>query len=141
AGTDSFFGGDGDDTIISGGGDDTLDGGNGFDTILLDGTPGNDNVIAIQTDASHLSYTLNTSSQTFTFTTLEAAAINGLAGDDFIFVSVADALEATPNASLRFDVDGGPPNASDRLVVNDAGIGDLTILRQGPDGRSGSATV
>jgi len=58
-----------------------------------------------------------------------------------IRVSVADALEATPAGSLRFIVDGGPPNASDRLLVNDDGICDLTLLRQSSDGHSGSVTI
>ena len=36
---------------------------------------------------------------------------------------------------------GNSPNASDRLIVNDDGLGDLVIQRQGPDHRSGSITI
>ena len=55
---------------------------------------------------------------------------------------VIDALETlNPAASARFDVDAGDPSAGDRLIVQDLGLGDLDIQRQGPDGRSGSVTV
>ena len=42
---------------------------------------------------------------------------------------------------LRFNVDGGPPNASDRLVVRDDGTGDLVLVRQSAVPGSGSVTV
>ena len=42
---------------------------------------------------------------------------------------------------MRFDVDGGPPNASDRLIVNDDGLGDLDLWRQASDAHSGSIVV
>jgi len=42
---------------------------------------------------------------------------------------------------LRFHVDGGVPNASDRLFVQDLGIGDVVLVRQAPDERSGRVTV
>lgn len=119
----------------------SVTGGGAFDQLSLNATAGNDIINAVQTTATHLDFTLNAFTQGFTLTAIQAANINALTGDDLIRVSVADALEAAPAGSLRFTVDGGPPNASDRLIVNDDGIGDLTLLRQAPDQRSGSATV
>jgi hypothetical protein len=124
----------GSDIILNGGG-------GGFDQLGLIATAGNDTINAVQTDATHLSYTQNTFTQVFVLNGPQAANIDALAGDDLIRVSVADALEANPGPSLRFSVDGGPPNASDRLLVNDDGIGDLDLLRQGPDEHSGSVTI
>src|SRR5207253_2363045 len=128
-------------TMISGGGNDTFDGGDGFDTILVDGTPGNDVINVVQTSASAATFTTNGVTQTGTLTSVEQVKIQGGEGNDLIRVSVADALEAAPASSLRFDVDGGPAGGNDRLLINDDGLGDLTILRQAADGRSGSATV
>ncbi|MFO0965132.1 MAG: FG-GAP-like repeat-containing protein [Gemmataceae bacterium] len=120
----------------------TVNGGaGGFDDLGLNATAGNDQINAVQTDATHLSYTQNAFTQIFTLASIEGASLLTGAGDDLIRVSVADALEAAPAGSLRFTVDGGPPNASDRLIVNDDGIGDLTVLRQAADGHSGSVTV
>ncbi len=42
---------------------------------------------------------------------------------------------------LRFNAIGGDPNASDTLVVVDLGPGDLTLVRQAADERSGRVTV
>jgi len=112
-----------------------------FDTVGLTATSGNDVVNAVQSTASALSYTQNAFTQPFSVTNLEKVKLSTLGGDDLIRVSVSDTLVATPAASLAFDVDGGPPNASDRLIVNDDGIGDLTILRQSDDQHSGSASV
>ncbi|MFN0021054.1 MAG: dockerin type I domain-containing protein [Pirellulaceae bacterium] len=108
-----------------------------FDTVGLTATSGNDVVNAVQSGASALSYTQNAFTQLFSVTNLEKVKLSTLGGDDLIRVSVADALAG----SLGFDIDGGSPNASDRLIVDDAGLGDLTILRQAPDQRSGSVTV
>ncbi len=112
------------------------------DTLGLTATTGNDTINAVQTDATHLSFTLNAFTQLFAFSNLLDAAIAALAGNDVIRISVADALETTtPAAALRFDVDGGDPNASDRLIVNDDGLGDLILWRQSDDNRSGSIVV
>ncbi len=91
-----------------------------------------------------MSFTLNAFTQAFTLAAVQGAVIAAGAGDDVISVSVADSLEATTvlaATSLRFTVDGGGPNASDRLLVNDDGLGDLTLLREAADGHSGSVTV
>jgi hypothetical protein len=112
------------------------------DTIGLIATTGNDTINAVQTDATHLSYTQNAFTQLFTFSNILDVAIAALAGDDLIRISVVDALETTtPAAALRFDVDGGDPNASDRLIVNDDGLGDLDLWRQADDNHSGSIVV
>jgi hypothetical protein len=109
------------------------------------GTVGNDTINAVQTDGSTLSLTINAVTHTFALASsysIGEAKIEGLTGDDLIRVSVADSLETTvPSKSIRFDVDGGPPNASDRLIVNDDGLGDLNLWRQASDAHSGSIVV
>jgi hypothetical protein len=116
----------------------TINGLAGVDTLGLTATPGNDNINAVQGTATTLAYTQNAFTQNFTVNAMEAASIDAGAGDDVVRVSVADALEATPASSLHFLVNGG--SGIDRLLVNDDGIGDLTVLRQ-IDGQSGNATV
>ncbi|HEY2759593.1 MAG TPA: hypothetical protein VGI75_02585, partial [Pirellulales bacterium] len=109
------------------------------------GTVGNDTINAVQTAGSTLSLTINAVTHTFALASsysIGEAKIEGLTGDDLIRVSVADSLETTvPSKSIRFDVDGGPPNASDRLIVNDDGLGDLNLWRQASDAHSGSIVV
>lgn len=110
----------------------------GVDTLNLAGTSGNDNINAVQSSATALAYTLNAFTQNFTLIAMETVGIDAAAGNDVVRVSVADALQATPASSWNFLVNGGLGN--DRLLVNDDGIGDLTVLRQ-IDGQSGNATV
>ncbi len=125
---------------FSGAGVVTFDGAAGFDTAIYNGTAHNDTIDSNQTSATTVTTAVNV--LTHIATNVEAVGINSLAGDDLIHVRVVDALETSnPSASVRFDVDGGTPNASDRLLVQDDGVGDTTILRQGPDYRSGSVTV
>lgn len=112
----------------------------GVNTVEVIATAGNDVINAEQPDSTHLNLTLNTFAQVFTISAIQRANIVAGSGDDLIRVSVADAL-VLGGGSLAFGVDGGSPNASDRLIVNDDGLGDLTILRQAPDQRSGSVTV
>lgn len=123
------------------GSDLTVTGNAGFNQLGLIATAGNDIINAVQTTATHLDFTLNAFTQGFALDNIASANINALSGDDVMRISVADALETAPAGSLQFVVDGGPPNASDRLLVNDDGIGDLTLLRQAPDQRSGSVVV
>ncbi len=68
------------------------------DTLGLTATTGNDTINAVQTDATHLSFTLNAFTQLFAFSNLLDAAIAALAGNDVIRISVADALETTTPA-------------------------------------------
>ncbi len=68
----------------------------------------------------------------------EALVVDGGSGDDSILVTPG--LPAT-GQPLAIHVDGNEPNASDRLVIEDAGLGDLVLHREGPDRRSGSVTV
>lgn len=51
------------------------------------------------------------------------------------------AAGAVPQQMVRFDVRGDAPNASDRLTVQDLGAGDLVLLRQAVDQRTGRITV
>jgi len=138
-------GGAGNDILIGATGDNTYDGGAGYDTILIQGTISNDAISLEQSDASTLKHSITTAgvtaSGTDSFSSIEMIEVDGGSGDDTVEITVADALVLTPADSVPFTVDGGAPNASDRLVVVDDGNGDLTILREGADLRSGSITV
>jgi hypothetical protein len=139
AGADTLLGFDGDDVMIGHGGIDAFDGGAGFDTILIQGTSGNDSIFVDQTAADLLSHRVNADSQIGeTIAGVEEVRVEAGRGDDAIAVRVKHGLDF---ASLRFDVRGDASNASDRLAVVDDGIGNLTIVREAPDGRSGSVTV
>ena len=78
---------------------------------------------------------------------IERIVVEGLAGDDAIRAGHADEYSdldgnnGAPSQTIAFEVRGGSPNASDRLIVPDDGLGDLVIQRQGADQRSGSVTV
>jgi hypothetical protein len=168
AGDERFFGNEGNDTFVGGAGNDTFDGGSGFDVALIRGTPADDVVDVFQNAPSAvndsgygLALTLNGVAQTDTITqdtagspravgtrpTVEEVRIEAGSGNDLIRVGVSDAysdLDASngvPGQSLRFDVQGDAPNASDRLVVRDDGAGDLVALYQGADQRSGRVSV
>ncbi len=141
AGADVLNGGAGEDTMIGLGGADIFDGGSEFDTILIRGTSAADTIFADQLDAATLQHTVNGDLQVDTFTNVEQASIAAGQGDDTIGVRVADALVAIPGSSLRFAVDGGDPQASDRLSVIDDGLGDTVIHRIGQHDGSGSVTV
>ena len=52
-----------------------------------------------------------------------------------------DLLLGVPAAGLLIQMDGGPPNASDRLVIEDQGMGNTIRQHQAPDERSGSVHV
>jgi hypothetical protein len=120
----------------------TVDGGGGgFDTLGLIATAASDNINAVQSSTTALAFTLNAFTQNFTVTALEAARIDALAGDDIIRVSQADAFQTGLPGALRFTVNGGSPGGSDRLIVNDDGIGDLTIIQYGADRTAGTVTV
>ena len=147
AGNDTLNGNAGDDTLVGGGGNDTYDGGTGRDTILVQGTPGNDRIDVSQTAAGTLVYTVNGATETDTIIlagglpTVEEVAVDAGGGTDIMRVNVVDALVATPAATLLFRVHGGPPDTTDRLIVNDDGLGDLVLYRKGQDDGTGSVTV
>ena len=79
--------------------------------------------------------------------TIERIRIEALTGDDILRVGHDDTYADTNNANgvaaqtIAIDVHGNAPNASDRLIVQDAGLGDLVVQRVGADQRSGSVTV
>lgn len=86
---------------------------------------------------------------------VEEVRIEAGNGNDEIIVAHADsyvaatgtgaapvlAPGAVPQQMVRFDVRGDSPNASDRLTVQDLGLGDLVLLRQAVDQRTGRITV
>ena len=130
-------GGAGDDSLIGGVGNNTYDGGDGFDSILILGTPGNDNIDVKQTAADTLTHAVNADSGTDTFQNVEAIRVEALDGDDEITVSVTHSL----TGSLPITVVGDAPNANDRLTYVDDGAGDVIVVRQGANDQSGSLAV
>ncbi|MCO6044792.1 hypothetical protein NG895_12845 [Aeoliella sp. ICT_H6.2] len=168
ASNDGLVGESGDDTIIDSPGDDIINAGLGNDTFVVRGTFLGELISVIQ-DAPSLvvadDYTLSVLGPTqgvkqvgktnlalapadaANSPTLERIIVEGLAGDDTIRVGHADeygdldANNGVPGQTIPYEVVGNGPNASDRLVVPDLGLGDLVIQRQGADQRSGSITV
>jgi len=139
--SDTLSGGAGDDMLIGNAGNNSYNGGAGFDTIGILGTLANDRIDVRQTNATTLVSVVNGDTRNDTFTTVEAVRIELNRGDDILRVAHDDSLVATPASSLRIEVLGGDPNASDRLAVVDDGLGDLVLYRKGVDDRSGSITV
>ena len=71
-------------------------------------------ISAVQSDATHFSFTLNAFTQPFLFAA--ASSVQGVniaagPGDDLIYIDVSDSLQTAPAGSLRFDVQGGPSGA------------------------------
>ena len=85
--------------------------------------------------------------------TVEEVLVEAREGNDTIRVGHADAYTDTtpPHAQitnngvaaqmLRISVDGGAPDASDRLIVRDDGVGDLVLVREASTPGSGRVTV
>ncbi|WP_146393883.1 dockerin type I domain-containing protein [Allorhodopirellula solitaria] len=114
-------------------------GSGGTDIVIVEGTDSNDVLIA---SAATRLVTLQDS----TGITLEPVVLgSGIdmvtlqanAGDDRILVSP----DPIGGSKLQFSVHGDLYNASDRLVVEDQGIGNTIQIHQGPDQRSGSVIV
>lgn len=148
-GDDQLFGNAGEDTLVGGAGNDTFDGGSGVDTILIEGTGGDDRIDVDQPDSVTLRHAFGligidpTESDTLVAGTIEEARIVAGAGDDQIRITPSESLisSSTEGLSLQFHVDAGAPNASDRLVVVDAGLGDTVVHRIGQVDGSGTVTI
>ncbi|HAB11838.1 MAG TPA: hypothetical protein DCE47_09125, partial [Planctomycetaceae bacterium] len=138
-------GDDGEDTIVVGSGNITIDGGAGSDVVVIDGTSSADVIDVAQTADDTLTHStdgvfgVGATSETDTISNVEAVRIEAGAGKDVIRVTQADGL--TPSQSVRVEVDGGAPDASDRLAVVDDGNGNTVIHRIDVDGSSGSVNV
>ena len=138
-------GGDGEDTIVVGSGDVTIDGGAGSDVVVINGTSSADVIDVAQPDDDELTHStdgvfgVGATSETDTISNVEAVRIEAGAGKDVIRVTQADGL--APSQSVRVEVDGGAPDASDRLVVVDDDNGNTVIHRIDVDGSSGSVNV
>ena len=130
-------GGPGDDTLIGDAGDNTYDGEDGFDTIVIPGTLGDDVMDVMQTAADTLIRDVNSRTGTDTFQNVEAVRVEAGRGDDAVTVSMTHDLIG----SLPMTVVGDAPNASDVLTYVDDGPGDIIVLRQGSDDRSGALAV
>ncbi|WP_146408323.1 dockerin type I domain-containing protein [Allorhodopirellula heiligendammensis] len=143
AGDNQLFGNEGEDTLMGGPGNDTFDGGSGFDTILIQGTSASDSIGVDQSSATTLTVQLNGVNDTDTLIagTIEQAQVDAGQGDDDIGVRISQDLNATPENSLRVTVHGGEPDASDRLLVIDDGIGNTVQNHQGADEQSGTVIV
>ena len=169
AGEDGLVGGDGDDTLVDSQSADIYDGGSGLDTIAILATIADDTVDVFQNaPAAGLGdpYTLNVTvngqfaidsivsnnlglapSDAANLPSVERILIEGREGDDATQVGHAHFYGDNNNAngvatqSIRFEVTGDAPNASDLLVVRDDVSGDTVIQRVGADQRSGSVTV
>jgi len=146
---------------------DTITQTSGFDTVVIPGTPGNDMIDVFQPAPSGVvddGYRLQTNTvgtdaivqatlgvaptDPATRPTVEEVRIEAGAGNDLIRVGHADEYanggaptDGEPTQMMRFNVIGDAPNASDRLVVQDDGDGDLVLVRQAPDERSGRVTI
>ena len=139
-------GGDGEDTIVAGSGDITIDGGADPDTIVVRGTSASDVIDVAQTDVNELRHAVGgaidgtgVTTETDTISNVESVRIEGGNWHDTIRVTQADDLSTAE--SLRFEVDGGAPDATDRLVVVDDQLGDTVLHRVDVDGSSGSVKV
>ncbi|WP_425395188.1 hypothetical protein [Aeoliella sp.] len=168
AANDGLVGESGDDTIIDSPGDDIINAGTGNDTLIVRGTFLGELISVVQDAPSAVvadPYMISVLGPTqgvkeigkmnlglapadpANLPTLERIIVEGLAGDDIIRVGHADeyadmdANNGVPQQTIPYEVVGNGPNASDRLVVPDFGLGDLVIQRQGADHRSGSVTV
>ena len=169
AGLDDLQGFSGNDTFIDSPGDDLIDGGTGNDTFVVQGTILSDFISVAQlapSGAAADDYVIEVAivptagnkqiaktnpgsapNSVGNFPTLELIVVEGLTGDDAIFAGHADEYEninfvnGNSAQTIPFEIRGDSPNASDRLVVPDFGLGDLIIQRQGADQRSGTVSV
>ena len=166
AGDDTLIGGN--PAISSDIGDNEYDGGAGFDTIVVLGTQADDIMDVFQPAPSgvlngnySLTSTVNGNTDNATITqniagqpgqlprrpTVEELRIEAGIGNDLIRVGHSDnyadgdATNGVANQTIRFNVVGNAPNASDRLIVRDDDMGDLVLVRQGSDQRSGRVSV
>ncbi len=120
---DLLTGGAGDDTLVDNQGKDTYDGSSGIDTILVNGTALADVITLDQPTATSLVVNLNGNSFEKAARGIEIVRVAAGGGDDVIGVNVSDTLimpgpPDTDMGSFAFRIDGGSPNASDRLVVS-----------------------
>ena len=138
---DTLIGEAGDDVLVASPGDNTYNGGSGFDTLLINGTQGADVIDYNQTAANALVLTVNGNVRNETFTGLELARIEALAGADLMRVRVSDALFNVAGASLPVHVHGGLDFTSDRLVIVDDGTPDLILHRRAESSSAGRVTV
>lgn len=140
-GNDNLAGGSDDDTLEPGGGDNFVDGGGDYDTIVIHGTDGADVMSISQDSLISLVSVVNGDTRNDSIAFLEAIHVDARLGTDIIRVNQGDNMVPNPDQSLPMLVEGGPGNATDRLILNDDALGDLVVVREGFDAHSGSATV
>ncbi len=140
-GNDQLQGGAGADILEGLNGDNNLDGGGDFDTVVIQGSPGPDLLSISQDSLISLVSVINGDARNDTIAFLEAIQIDAGSGGDVIQVNQADGMVANPSQSLPVWVVGGGDNATDHLIVNDDGLGDLVVVREAFDGSSGVVSV
>ncbi|MCH5373361.1 MAG: hypothetical protein JJ992_05255, partial [Planctomycetes bacterium] len=114
-------------------------GSSGSDEVIVEGTGNKDVIIA---SAETRMVTVKDSTGTTLKPVILGAGIDivtleAKAGDDTILVSP----DPMGGAEVQFNVNGDVPNASDRLVVEDQGMGNTIQHHQAPDQRGGSIIV
>ncbi len=125
AGNDQMDGGAGDDSFVGNGGTDAVGGGVAGalgDTIVVSGSPGNDEIALALNAAGHLLATINGVTTTYTdfvggpiaTAAIEAIRVDGLAGNDRLTVNV-DAGAGSDVIGIPIAYHGGDGN--DTLVV------------------------
>ena len=121
-------------------GNDTLGGGFGVDQINIIGRSLPDVITANQTRRGHAGrHVQRQRSHVHAANSRTRASSTGAWA-----TTSSPSTSSTPSrpaSSLPFEVVGNSPNASDRLIVNDDGLGNLVVHHEGPDGRSGSIVV
>lgn len=114
-------------------------GSGGSDEVIVEGTNSNDVITA--SAATRMVTVTDSTGTTLNPVVLGAgidiATIEAKKGDDLILASP----DPVGGATVQFNIHGDLPNASDRLVVEDQGIGNTVQHHQGTDGRSGSVIV
>lgn len=149
AGNDRVFGDDGNDVIIATGGSNVIDGGSGYDIFEISGSGTNGRIDVDQPNSDTVRHAFGvigvdqTNVNTIVAGLLEEVRIVTGSGDNVIRVTPSDSLinDSIPELSLRFSVDGGAQDASHRLVVVDAGLGDTVIHRIGENNGDGTITI
>src|SRR5207253_6278600 len=138
-------------TVSGGGGNDTLntlggvsaltglavDGGPGSDNLIVPGTSGNDTIDINQTTSTSLTLSINGGSTTESLTpgSIENIIVQTGDGDDVVHITQGDNI----SGSIGITLDGGV--GADRLIVSDAGTGDLVLYRKSPTPNAGTVIV
>ncbi|MCP4638991.1 MAG: hypothetical protein GY851_01085 [bacterium] len=134
-------GGEGDDEIVLGAFTGDAIGGSGSDVVVVQGTMLDDTIHVFQPDLlpRRIDVTVNGDNGFVRLTDCEGVRVDAGDGDDAITVGNDDTFDPAHVIPIR--VMGGAPDASDALIVEDQGLGDVILQRLGADGQSGSVAI